>query len=132
MTKLFINNEEVEILDHCPFNEDQVLLEFDYSGYIKHPTWPAPDNDDECFAMTFKVTLHCSCVVDESGHYEVQVDAVVLDSVECEVPKYQGYFNARIDSLEDQLLKLAEQGEFAEDILNSVKLEEFDFDDYRN
>ena len=131
MAKLFINNEEVEIVDSCNFNEDQVLLEFDYSGYIKHATWPAPDNDDECFAMTFKVTLHCSCIVDESGYYETRVDAVVLDSVECEVPKYQGYFNARIDSLEDQLLKLAEQGEFAEDILNSVKLEEFDYNDYR-
>lgn len=131
MTRLLINNEEVEIVDSCKFNDDQVSLEFDYSGYIKHPTWPAPDNDDECFAVTFKVTLHCSCIIDESGYYEVRVDTVVLDSVESEVSKYQSWLNGRMSNLEDELLTLSEQGEFAEDILNSVKVEDFDFNDYR-
>ena len=132
MTKLFINDEEVEILDHCPFNEDQVLLEFDYSTYVKYPTWPAPDNDDECFPVTFKVTLQCACILDESGYYESTIDSIVLDSVESEVAKYQGYFNAHIDDLEQELLELAKNGDFAQDLMNTVKVEDFNYYDYRN
>lgn len=131
MTKLFFNDQEIAI-DNAFLNEnEQVEFQFEYlvTKILDH--WPAPDNDGDHFAVTFDVVLQCTHLVDESGHGETIIDAVLVTHAKSSREEYQSYFDDNKDDVERTLTELARCKVFGSEVFN-VRVTDINFDDYRN
>ena len=131
MTRLFINNQEIHIDESFLNENEQVEFQFEYLVTKTLDHWPAPDNDDDHFAVTFDVVLQCTHLVDESGHGETIIDAVLVTHAKSSREEYQSYFDDNNDSVERTLTELARCKVFGSEVFN-VRVTDFNFDDYRN
>lgn len=131
MTRLFINDQEIHIDDSFLNENEQVEFQFEYLVKTTLDHWPAPDNDDDHFAVTFDVVLQCTRLVDESGHGETIIDAVLVTHTKSSREEYQSYFDDNNDDIERTLTELARCKVFGSDVFD-VRVTDFDFDDYRN
>ena len=131
MTRLFIHNQEIRIDESFLNENEQVEFQFEYLVTTTFDHWPAPDNDDDHFAVTFDVVLQCVYLVDESGHCETVIDAVLVTHVKSSREEYQSYFDDNNDDVERTLTELARCKVFGSEVSN-VHARDFDFDDYRN
>ena len=130
MTKLLVNAQEIRIDDSFLNENEQVELQFEYLVTKTLDHWPAPDNDDDHFAVTFDVVLQCTHLVDESGHGETIIDAALVTHVKSSREEYQSYFDDNNDSVERTLTELARCKVFRSEVFG-VRVTDFDFDDYR-
>lgn len=129
--KIYINDQEIRI-DESFLNEtEQVEFQFEYLVTKTLDHWPAPDNDDDCFAVVFDVVLQCTYLIDESGHGETIIDAALVTHVKSSREEYQSYFDDNKDDVERTLTELARCKVFGSEVFN-VRVTDFDFDDYRN
>lgn len=131
MTRLFINDQEIHIDESFLNENEQVEFQFEYVVTTTLEHWPAPDNDDDHFAVTFDVVLQCMYVIDESGYGETIIDAVLVTHAKSSREEYQSYFDDNNDSVERTLTELARCKVFGSEVFN-VRVRDFDFDDYRN
>lgn len=131
MTKLLVNDQEIHIDDSFLNEHEQVELQFEYLVTKTLDHWPAPDNDDDHFAVTFDVVLQCTHLVDESGHGETIIDAVLVTHAKSSREEYQSYFDDNKDNVERTLTELARCKVFGSEVFD-VRVTDFDFDDYRN
>lgn len=131
MTKLLVNDQEIHIDESFLNKNEQVELQFEYLVTKTLDHWPAPDNDDARFAVTFDVVLQCTHLVDESGHGETIIDAVLVTHAKSSREAYQSYFDDNNDSVERTLTELARCKVFGSEVFN-VRVTDFNFDDYRN
>lgn len=131
MTKLLVNDQEIAI-DNAFLNEnEQVELQFEYLITKTLDHWPAPDNDDDHFVVTFDVILQCTYLIDESGYGETIIDAALVTHVKSSREEYQSYFDDNKDDVERTLTELARCKVFGSEVFNA-HIKDFDFDDYRN
>ena len=131
MTKLLVNDQEIHI-DESFLNEtEQIELQFEYVVTTTLDHWPAPDNDDDHFAVTFDVVLQCTYLIDESGYGETIIDAALVTHVKSSREEYQSYFDDNKDDVERTLAELARCKVFGSEVFD-VCVSDFDFDDYRN
>lgn len=131
MTRLFINNQEIHI-DESFLNEtEQIELQFEYLVTTTLNHWPAPDNDDDHFAVTFDVVLQCTYLIDESGYGETIIDAVLVTYAKSSREEYQSYFDDNKDVVERTLTELARCKVFGSEVFNA-RVTDINFDDYRN
>lgn len=131
MTKLFINNQEIHIDESFLNENEQVELLFEYFVTTTLDHWPAPDNDDNYFAVTFDVVLQCTYLIDESGYGETIIDTALVTHVKSSREEYQSYFDDNKDGVERTLTDLARCKVFGREVFD-VRVTDFDFDDYRN
>lgn len=131
MTKLFFNDQEMHIDESFLNENEQVELQFEYLVTTTLDHWPAPDNDDDHFAVTFDVVLQCAHLVDESGHGETIIDAALVTHTKSSREEYQSYFDDNRDDVERILLELARCKVFGSEVFG-VHVRDFNFDDYRN
>lgn len=131
MTKLLVNDQEIRIDESFLNENEQVELQFEYLVTTTLDHWPAPDNDGDHFAVTFDVVLQCTHLVDESGHGETIIDAVLVTHVKSSREEYQSYFDDNDDDVERTLAELARCKVFGSEVFN-VRVADINFDDYRN
>ena len=131
MTKLLVNDQEIHIDESFLNKNEQVELQFEYLVTATLDHWPAPDNDDDYFAVTFDVVLQCTHLIDESGHGETIIEAVLVTHVKSSREEYQSYFDDNNGSVERTLTELARCKLFGSEVFD-VRVTDFDFDDYRN
>ena len=131
MTRLFIHNQEIRIDDVFLNENEQVEFQFEYLVTTTLDHWPVPDNDDDHFAVTFDVVLQYTHLVDESGHGETIIDAVLVTHAKSSREEYQPYFDDSNDDVERKLTELARCKVFGSEVFD-VHVRDFGFDDYRN
>ena len=131
MTKLLVNDQEIRIDESFLNENEQVEFQFEYLVTKTLNHWPAPDNDDDHFAVTFDVVLQCTHLVDESGLGETIIDAVLVTHAKSSREEYQSYFDDNKDNVERTLTELARCKVFGSEVFD-VHVRDFDFDDYRN
>lgn len=131
MTKLLVNDREIHIDESFLNEHEQVELQFEYLVTKTLDHWPAPDNDDDHFAVTFDVVLQCTHLVDESGHGETIIDAVLVTHAKSSREEYQSYFDDNSDNVERTLTELARCKVLGSEVFD-VHVRDFDFDGYRN
>lgn len=131
MTRLFINDQEIHIDDSFLNENEQVEFQFEYLVTKTFDHWPAPDNDDDYFAVTFDVVLQCTYLIDESGYGETIIDAALVTHTKSSREEYQSYFDDNNDDIERTLTELARCKVFGSDVFD-VRVTDFGFDDYRN
>lgn len=131
MTKLLVNDQEIRIDESFLNENEQIELQFEYVVTTTLEHWPAPDNDDDCFAVVFDVVLQCTCLINESGHGETIVDAALVTHAKSSREAYQSYFDDNKDDAERTLTELARCKVFGSEVFD-VRVTDFDFDDYRN
>lgn len=130
MTKLLVNDQEIHIDESFLNKNEQVELQFEYLVTATLDHWPAPDNDDDYFAVTFDVVLQCTYLIDESGHGETIIEAVLVTHAKSSREEYQSYFDNNKDTVERTLAELARCKLFGSEVFD-VHVRDFDFDDYR-
>lgn len=131
MTRLFIHNQEIHV-DESFLNEHaQVEFQFEYVVTTTLERWPAPDNDDDHFAVAFDVVLQCTYLIDESGYGETIIDATLVTHAKSSREEYQSYFDDNNDDVERTLTELARCKVFGSEVFN-VRVTDINFDDYRN
>lgn len=131
MTRLFIHNQEIHIDESFLNENEQVEFQFEYLVTTTLNHWPAPDSDDDHFAVTFDVVLQCTYLIDESGYGETIIDAVLVTHAKSSREEYQSYFDDNNDGVERTLTELARCKVFGSEVFNAC-VSDFDFDDYRN
>ena len=130
MTKLLVNDQEIHIDESFLNKNEQVELQFEYLVTATLDYWPAPDNDDDYFAVTFDVVLQCTHLIDESGHGETIIEAALVTHAKSSKEEYQSYFDDNNDDVERTLTELARCKVFGSEVFD-VHVRDFDFDDYR-
>lgn len=129
-TTLLVNDQEIRI-DESFLNEtEQIELQFEYVVTTTLDHWPAPDSDDDHFAVTFDVVLQCTYLIDESGYGETIIDTVLVTYAKSSREEYQSYFDDNNDSVERTLTELARCKVFGSEVYD-VRVRDFGFDDYR-
>ena len=131
MTKLLVNDQEIHIDESFLNKNEQVELQFEYLVTTTLDHWPAPDNDDDYFAVTFDIVLQCTYLIDESGYGETIIDAALVTHVKSSREEYQSYFDDNNDSVERTLTELARCKVFGSEVFDA-HVRDFNFDDYRN
>ena len=130
-TTLLVNDQEIHVDESFLNEHEQIELQFEYIVTTTLDHWPAPDNDDDCFAVVFDVVLQCTYLIDESGHGETIIDAVLVTHAKSSREEYQSYFDDNNDSVERTLTELARCKVFGSEVFD-VRVTGFDFDDYKN
>jgi len=130
MTRLFIHNQEIRVDESFLNENEQIELQFECVVMTTLDHWPAPDNGDDYFAVTFDVILQCTYLIDESGHGETIIDAALVTHAKSSREEYQSYFDDNNDSVERTLTELARCKVFGSEVFG-VRVTDFDFDDYR-
>lgn len=130
-TTLLVNDQEIPIDESFLNENEQVEFQFEYLVTKTLDHWPAPDNDDDYFAVTFDVVLQCTHLVDESGHGETIIDTVLVTHAKSSREEYQSYFDDNNDSVERTLTELARCKVFGSEVFN-VRVTDINFNDYRN
>lgn len=130
-TTLLVNDQEIHIDESFLNENEQIELQFEYLVTTTLNHWPAPDNDDDHFAVTFDVVLQCTYLIDESGYGETIIDAALVTHVKSSREEYQSYFDDNNDSVERTLAELARCKVFGSEVFN-VRVTDINFDDYRN
>lgn len=92
-TTLLVNDQEIHIDESFLNENEQVEFQFEYVVTTTLDHWPAPDNDDNHFAVTFDVVLQCTYLIDESGHGETTIDAALVTHAKSSREAYQSYFD---------------------------------------
>lgn len=131
MTKLLVNDQEIHIDESFLNENEQVEFQFEYAVTTTLDHWPAPDNDDDHFAVTLDVVLQCTHLIDESGHGETLIDTALITHAKISREEYQSYFDDNKDDVERMLTELARCKVFGSEVFD-VHVRDFDFDDYRN
>lgn len=131
MTTLVVNDQEIRVDESFLNEHEQVELQFEYLVTKTLDHWPAPDNDDDHFVVTFDVILQCTYLIDESGYGETIIDAALVTHVKSSREEYQSYFDDNKDDVERILTELARCKVFGSEVFNA-HIKDFDFDDYRN
>lgn len=130
MTKLLVNEQEIHTDESFLNEHEQVEFQFEYLVTTTLDRWPAPDNDDDYFAVTFDVVLQCTYLIDESGHSETIIEAVLVNKTKSSREEYQSYFDDNNDDVERTLTELARCKLFGSEVFD-VHVRDFDFGDYR-
>ena len=131
MTRLLVNKQEIHIDESFLNENEQVERQFEYLVTTTLDHWPAPDNDNDYFAVTFDVVLQCTYLIDESGHGETTIDAALVTHVKSSREEYQSYFDDNKDDVEQTLTELARCKVFGSEVFG-VYVRDFNFNDYRN
>lgn len=130
MTRLFFNDQEIHIDESFLNENEQVELQFEYLVTKTLDHWPAPDKDDDYFAVTFDVVLQCTHLIDESGYGETIIENVLINHVKSSREEYQSYFDDNKDDVERVLLELARCKVFGSEVFG-VRVKDFNFYDYQ-
>ena len=131
MTRLLVNDQEIRIDESFLNENEQVELQFEYVVTTTLDHWPAPDNGDDYFVVTFDVVLQCTYLISESGYGETSIDAALVTHAKSSREEYQSYFDDNNDSVERTLTELARCKVFGSEVFN-VRVTDINFNDYRS
>ena len=131
MTKLLVNDQKIHVDESFLNENEQVEFQFEYVVTATLDHWPAPDNDDDYFAVMFDAVLQCAYLIDESGYGETIIDAALVTHAKSSKEEYQSYFDDSNDDVERTLTELARCKVFGSEVFD-VRVRDFGFDDYRN